>query len=130
MNRHIIIGNLGTDPELRFTANGTAVVNLRIAVNEKFGDKKITTWFPVVLWKGLAEAAAKYLKKGSKIAADGPERERSWEGNDGITRYVREIHAQKVEFLDRAKGTQVGNPGPTEEAPVADAPDDNTEIPF
>lgn len=131
MNRCIIIGNLGADPELRSTQNGTAVVNLRVAVNEKFGDRKITTWFPVVLWKGLAEAAAKYLKKGSKIAADGPERERSWEGNDGITRYVRELHAQRIEFLDRAKGTQVGDPGPTEEAPVdssGDLPED--DIPF
>ena len=125
MNRCIIIGNLGADPELRYTTNGTAVANLRVAVNEKFGDRKITTWFPVVLWKGLAEAAAKYLKKGSKIAVDGPERERNWEDSNGITRYVREVHAQRVEFLDRAKGNteaHADDPGPAEEIPEDDIP--------
>jgi len=124
----MIIGNLGADPELRFTTNGTPVANLRVAVNETFGDRKITTWFPVIAWKGLAEAAAKYLKKGSKIAAEGPERDRSWEGNDGVTRYVRELHAQRIEFLDRAKGTQADDPGPDENVSETDIPED--DIPF
>ncbi|GAH22771.1 unnamed protein product, partial [marine sediment metagenome] len=77
-----------------------------------------------VLWKGLAEAAAKYLKKGSKIAAEGPERERNWEGNDGVTRYVRELHAQRVEFLDRVGEKQNNDPGPANtEAPVDSSED-------
>ena len=124
MNLAMIIGNLGREPELKYTQNGTAVCNLQVASNEQFGDKKITTWIPVIAWKGLAEAVAKYCKKGSLIFAMGSERERQWTGNDGTTRYVRELHAQRIKFLDKTKGNQAADAGPID----ADLPDEGEEI--
>ena len=103
----ILVGNLGQDPELRHTANGTAVANLSIATNESWKDKQgnkqeHTEWHHVVVWGPRAEACQKYLAKGRQVLVTGKLRTRSWE-KDGITRYRTEIMAADVQFLGGAK---------------------------
>lgn len=102
MNSVSIIGRLGQDPELRYTPSGHAVINLRVAINEQFGDKQQTTWLTVVVWDKLAEACAEYLRKGSRIAVLGRLSSRTYETN-GHKRSVTEVVARRVTFLDRAR---------------------------
>lgn len=100
MNKVILFGNLGSDPELRYTANGTPVLSLRIATNESFLDKnrevqERTEWHTVVVWGARAEALAKTLSKGSGMLVEGGLRTSSYE-KDGVKRYRTEIHAREV----------------------------------
>ena len=106
LNRMTVIGNLGTDPEMRYTANGSPVTSFRVAVNRRFttsgGERQDETeWFTVVAWNQLAETCNQYLAKGRRVYVDGRLRSRSWEGQDGQTRHVNEINAGTVLFLDR-----------------------------
>lgn len=104
INKVILIGNLGKDPEVRYTADGTAVATFSLATSEKWTDrnngekKEATEWHRVVAWKGLAENCGKYLSKGSKVYVEGKLQTRSWE-KDGITRYATEIVAGTIRFL-------------------------------
>ncbi len=123
LNSVQIIGNLGREPELRYTAGGKAVTNLRLAVTTGFGDSQRTDWFQVVAWEKLAEACNQYLRKGSRIFVEGRLQIRQWEGDDGQTRYATEIVARQVIFLDRPNGGQQnGAGGPEESEPVPDFP--------
>jgi single-strand DNA-binding protein len=106
LNRVQLIGNLGTDPEMRYTPNGKAVTNMRIAVNTGFGENQRTDWFSIVAWDRLAEACAEYLRKGSRIYVEGRLQIRTWEDDDGHTHYATEIVARQVIFLDRPSGRQ------------------------
>lgn len=104
MNNVHLIGHLGTDVELRFTPEGTAVCDLRIATNEDYKDKEgvkheSTEWHRVVVWNGQAKNCAKYLKKGSLVSVEGKLHTRSWD-KDGEKRYTTEVIASHVEFLD------------------------------
>ena len=109
VNKVILIGNLGQDPELRYTGNGTAVCNLRIATNESYKDQEgqlveKTEWHSVVAWSRLAEICGEYLKKGSRVYFEGSLQTRSWEDRDGNTRYTTEIKAREMMMLDSRGG--------------------------
>lgn len=108
LNKVMLIGNLGADPEMRFTANGTAVTSFRIAVSRVFvtdGERKEETeWVSIVTWAKLAEHVNQYLTKGRKVYVEGRLQTRSWEGQDGQKRYRTEVIAQDVQFLDRGAG--------------------------
>lgn len=103
-NKIIIVGNLGKDPELRYTPQGDAVCNFSVAVNEKKRDKTgelqdITTWFRVTLWRRQAENASKYLTKGSPIYIEGRLSVEEWIDRDGKNRYTLEVTATDMQFI-------------------------------
>lgn len=106
LNKVMIIGNIGTDPEMRFTPNGNPVTTFRIATSRTFtsseGERKQETeWFTVVTWNKLAESCNQFLTKGRRAYVEGKLRTRSWEGQDGQKRTRVEIVADRVLFLDR-----------------------------
>jgi single-strand DNA-binding protein len=106
LNKVIIIGNVGTDPEMRFTPNGNPVTSFRIATSRNYvtseGERKQETeWFTVVTWNRLAENCNQFLNKGRRAYVEGRLRTRTWEGQDGQKRSRMEIVANTVLFLDR-----------------------------
>ena len=103
INKQILVGNLGEDPDVKFTPAGKAVANFSVATSFGSGDAKKTTWHRVVAWEKTAEACGKYLKKGSKVYVEGRTDHRQYE-KDGATRYVTEVVANEVKFLDSAQG--------------------------
>lgn len=110
LNKVMLIGNLGTDPEMRYTANGSAVTTFRLAVSRTFGGggegerREETEWFTVVTWNKLAELLGQHLQKGRKVFVEGRLASRSWDGPDGQKRYRTEVVANQVLFLDRPQG--------------------------
>lgn len=115
-NKIILVGNLGRDPELRYTPQGTAVCNFSVATNEKKRDKAgdlqdVTTWFRVTLWNKQAETASKYLTKGSPIYVEGRLRIEEWQDKDGNNRYTLEIHATDMQFLSTGRGEEMNSSG-------------------
>jgi single-strand DNA-binding protein len=134
VNRATLVGNLGRDPELRFTTSGAAVCNFSIATTEKFTDKdgvkqEKTEWHNIVVWGKTAEACNTYLSKGKSAYVEGRIQTREYEAKDGSgKRKVVEIVATTVQFLspsDGTKGRTQGGGGDTEGAPV-----DDSDIPF
>jgi single-strand DNA-binding protein len=130
LNKVMLIGNLGTDPEMRYTANGSAVTTFRLAVSRSYGSdgerKEETEWFTVVTWNKLAELLGQHLQKGRKVFVEGRLASRSWDGPDGQKRYRTEVVANQVLFLDRPQGATFGEGPPSD--PSGDMePDD---IPF
>lgn len=115
VNKAIIIGNLGADPETRYTAGGTAVTNVNIATSESWRDKSSgemqerTEWHRVVFFARLAEIAGEYLRKGSKVYVEGRIQTRKWQGQDGADRYTTEIVANEMQMLDSRGGGQGGS---------------------
>jgi len=106
LNKVMIIGNLGSEPEMRFTPNGNPVTSFRVATNRVFttpdGERKEETeWFSIVAWGKLAEQCNQYLAKGKLVYAEGRLHTRSWEAQDGQKRYRTEVIARRVTFLDR-----------------------------
>ena len=104
LNKVMVIGNLGADPEMRYTPNGSAVTEFRIASNRRYttrdGEARDETeWFRVITWNKLAEICSQYLQKGRQVYVEGRLQTRSWEGQDGVTRYTTEVIAQEVKFL-------------------------------
>ena len=105
LNKVILIGNLGADPEVRAFANGDAVCNLRLATSEQWKDKasgeprESTEWHRVVLFRRLAEIAGQYLKKGSQVYVEGRLRTRKWQDRDGQECYTTEIEATEMKML-------------------------------
>jgi single-strand DNA-binding protein len=116
INKVILIGNLGADPEVRYMTNGEAVANLSVATSEGWKDKETgenkerTEWHRVVFYRRLAEIAGEYLKKGSKIYIEGKLRTRKWQDQSGQDRYTTEIYGDELQMLDRlgAQGADVG----------------------
>src|ERR1700693_5984175 len=109
VNKVILIGNLGKDPELKHTGGGTAVATMTVATNERFKDKNgewqdRTEWHNVVLWQRLAEIAAEYLKKGRSVYVEGRLQTRSWEDKQGQKRYTTEIVASDLVLLGGGGG--------------------------
>ena len=107
VNKVILIGNLGKDPEVRYLDNGVAVANMSIATTENYKNKEgdrvsQTEWHDVVLWRWLAEIAEKYLKKGSSVYIEGKIRTNKWVDKDENTRYKTEILADKLNMLGRS----------------------------
>lgn len=112
LNKVMLIGNLGTDPEMRYTANGSAVTNFRLACSRSFNGqdgerREETEWFTVVCWNKLAETVSQYLQKGRRAYVEGRLQTRSWEGQDGQKRYRTEVIANTVLFLDKAGATSM-----------------------
>jgi single-strand DNA-binding protein len=106
LNKAMIIGNLGRDPEMRYTPNGQAVTQFTVAVNRNFRGQdgnwqEETEWFRVVAWGPLAERTAENLRKGRKVYVEGRLQTRQWEDKDGQKRYTTELVAQQVTALDR-----------------------------
>lgn len=106
VNKVILIGNLGKDPEVRYLEGGTAVAKFPLATSESYKDKsgkKIdqTEWHNIVLWRGLAEVAEKFLKKGMQIFIEGKLRSRSWEDKEGNKKYITEIIGDNLTILSR-----------------------------
>ena len=116
INKVILVGNLGQDPEVKYTAGGAAVTTLSIATSDSWKDRDTgedqerTEWHRVVLWRRLAEIAGEYLNKGSKVYIEGQLQTRKWE-QEGQTRYTTEIIARDIQFLD-SKGTSSNTPSP------------------
>lgn len=101
VNKVILVGNLGADPELRHTASGKAVTELRLATTSKFGDNETTEWHRVILWERRAEVAAEYLKKGSPVYIEGRIQTRSFDDKDGVKRYITEIVGEQMQLLGK-----------------------------
>jgi single-strand DNA-binding protein len=106
LNRVLIVGNLTRDPELRQTHSGASVANFRIAASRRYKDalgnpKEEVCFVGVVVWQRLADTCGAYLKKGSAVLIEGELQSRAWETEDGNKRSMVEIHAHKVQFLDR-----------------------------
>ena len=110
INKVILVGNLGQDPEVKYTAGGAAVTTLSLATSESWKDKDTgsdqekTEWHRVVLWRRLAEISGEYLKKGSKVYIEGQLQTRKWE-QDGQTRYTTEVVGRDMQFLDSRGGS-------------------------
>ncbi|GAB4253634.1 MAG: single-stranded DNA-binding protein [Ekhidna sp.] len=117
VNKVILVGRLGKDPEVRHLENGATVANFSMATSETYKDRQTgerreqTEWHNVVLWRGLAEVAEKYVKKGDMIYVEGKLRTRSWE-KDGITRYTTEVVGDNMTMLGGGGGSNAGG-GPT-----------------
>ena len=137
-NKITLVGNLGRDPELRYTPQGTPVCNISIATNERRKDKTgemqdITTWFRVTLWGRLAETASQYLTKGRMIYIEGRLHVEEWTDRDGKPRYTLEVHATDMQFIGGGRGADETSGRGTDEplaakAAAADAPAERPQI--
>tara|TARA_B110000003_G_scaffold203650_1_gene202357 strand:+ start:140 stop:535 length:396 start_codon:yes stop_codon:yes gene_type:complete len=128
VNKVILVGNLGKDPEVRYLDNGVAVANFSLATTENYKNKEgervsQTEWHNIVLWRGLAEVAEKWLKKGSSVYVEGKIRTRKWEDKDGNTRYSTEILGDNMTML----GGKPVSESPTESVQVSGKKED---LPF
>jgi len=117
LNKAMIIGNLGRDPEMRYTPGGQAVTQFTVAVNRNYKGQngewqEETEWFRVVVWGQQAERAAEYLRKGNKVYIEGRLQTRQWEDKDGQKRYTTELVANQVTNLERRNRDEDGDPGP------------------
>lgn len=119
VNKAILIGNLGKDPEVRRLENGTVVASFTLATSETYTDRatgerrEVTDWHNIVLWRGLAEVAEKYARKGHKVYIEGKIKTRSWNDKDGNVRYTTEILADEMTLLT----PRSENPAPQNTAP-------------
>ena len=137
VNKVILIGNLGKDPEVRHLENGAVVANFPIATSETYKDRKTgeritqTEWHNVVIWRGLAEVAEKYLKKGNSVYIEGKLRTRSWDDKDGNKRYTTEIVADNMTMLGgrSSDGPDSGSSSPAASGSSFDE-DSSDDLPF
>ena len=119
VNKVILIGNLGIDPELRYTQNGQPVANFRIATSENWTDKNSgekverTEWHRIVVWGRTAEHCSQYLSKGRTVYIEGRLQTREWEDKEGQKRFTTEVVAQTVQFLGAPKGQSSGDGEPS-----------------
>ncbi len=134
VNKVILIGNLGKNPEVRYLDNGVAVANFSLATTESYKNKEgervsQTEWHNIVLWRGLAEIAEKFLKKGSAVYIEGKIRSRKWEDKEGNTRYTTEILADNMTMLGKREDNTTQSSGTPieEEIPQEEKGDD---LPF
>lgn len=135
INKAILIGNLGADPELRTTAGGQSVCELRVATSDRFKSKDgewqdRTEWHRVVCWGRDADNAAKFLSKGSKVYVEGRIQTREWTDQQGAKRYTTEIVAQLVKFLDSRGGQSNDRNAPLPSTGPADDSFSDDQIPF
>ena len=125
VNKAILIGNLGKDPEVKFMPNGDAVCNFSIATSESWTDKagakqEKTEWHNIVIFRKVAEIAGKYLKKGSTVYLEGKLQTRSWE-KDGVTRYSTEVIADNMKMLGGKPSDSSNENEPRAKSPVVNA---------
>ena len=129
VNKVILVGNLGKDPEVKYLDNGVAVANFSLATTENYKNKEgervsQTEWHNVVLWRGLAEVAEKYLKKGASVYVEGKIKTRKWEDKEGVTRYSTEILGENITML----GGKSSSEGTIEHNSYSEDPKD--DLPF
>ena len=122
LNKVLLIGNLGKDPEVRYTASGTAVASFSLATSEKFKNKggeweERTEWHNVTLWGRLAEIAGEYLGKGKTVYIEGRLQTKKWQDRDGKDRFTTEIVGEKMQMLSRKDGSNQEETGQTHEGP-------------
>ena len=134
LNKVLLIGNLTRPPELRYTPSGTAVADVRLAVNRNYttqgGEKRDEVCFlTVVVWGKQAESAAQYLDKGSPVMVEGRLQTRDWETKDGQKRNVVEVVAERLQFLGRGRGGG-GGAAPADAEPVEEAAGGTDDVPF
>lgn len=134
VNKVILIGNVGVDPEVRYLDGGTAVATVRLATSESYKNKNgeritQTEWHSIVLWRGLAEITEKYVKKGMQLYIEGRLRTRSWDDKDGNKRYTTEVVADTMKMLSRKddNNSQVEEKQQQDIIPENEDPDD---LPF
>ena len=132
VNKVILVGNLGKDPEVKYLDSGVAVANFSLATSESYKNKEgervnQTEWHNIVLWRGLAEVAEKWLKKGSSVYIEGKIKTRKWEDKDGNTRYNTEILADNMTMLGSKPASEPATPTTSEQQPATDTADD---LPF
>jgi single-strand DNA-binding protein len=145
VNKVIIIGNLGQDPDTRYMPSGSAVTNLRVATNESWKDKQTgeqkdrTEWHTVAMFGRLAEISAEYLRKGSQVYIEGKLRTRKWQDKQGNDRYTTEIVADEMQMLGGRSGAGApalnddgdsGASGDSRPPPRSSADDFDDDIPF
>ena len=142
VNKVILIGNLGADPEVRYTPDGVPVANFNLATSESWNDRtsgekqERTEWHRLVLWRKLAEIAGQYLKKGSKIYIEGKLQTRTWDDQSGQKRYTTEVVVNDMQMLDsRGEGGGGGtrDPGPAtqpEHGPPPGGSAEDDDLPF
>lgn len=128
VNKVILVGNLGQDPETRYLPSGGAVTNVTLATSETWKDKQTgqqqerTEWHRVVFFNRLGEIAGEYLRKGSKIYVEGSLRTRKWQGQDGQDRYTTEIVASEMQMLDSRGGDSAGQYSAPQQSATAQQP--------
>lgn len=146
VNKVILIGNLGKDPEVRYLENGAVVANFSLATSETITDRQtgekreVTDWHDIVVWRGLAEVAEKYIKKGYKVYIEGKLKKRSWQDKEGNMRYATEVVADELTILARPEGGERAetkspypkNDGPDAPTPIQDLLKDkgDSDVPF
>jgi len=140
INKVIIVGNLGADPETRYMPSGSAVTNLSVATSEQWKDKQSgeqkerTEWHKVAMFNRLAEIAAEYLRKGSQVYIEGKLRTRKWQDRDGKDRWTTEIIADEMQMLGGRGGggsaPMSSGPGPSSAPPQPPADEFDDDIPF
>ncbi|MBR5035438.1 MAG: single-stranded DNA-binding protein [Bacteroidales bacterium] len=115
LNKVMLIGNVGRDPEVRDFEGGARRASFTLATTEQFRDREQTEWHNIIAWRQLAELSEKYIRKGSQIYVEGRITTRSWDGNDGVKHYTTEIVANTIQLLGRRADGQGGDPGPQPE---------------
>jgi single-strand DNA-binding protein len=135
LNKIFLIGNVGSDPEMRFTPKGSPVTSFRLAtnrvINSQEGERKQETeWFTVVAWNKQAELCNQYVTKGQRVFVEGRLQTRTWDGQDGQKRFVLEVVANQVKFLDRPSGTASLPPEGTPGAVPTTEDIEPDELPF
>ncbi len=135
VNKVILVGHLGVDPEVRYTPNGDAVANLSLATSERFKNREgeqteRTEWHRLVVWRATAEFAKNYLKKGQLIYAEGRLQTRKWEDRDGVKRYSTEIQVDQLTPLGGLQGPSEGGQAPAGDTPKEPGNEGEDDIPF
>ncbi|MFC2176705.1 single-stranded DNA-binding protein [Bacteroidota bacterium] len=144
VNKVILVGNLGADPEVRSLESGAKVANFRIATSERFKDKngnvvENTEWHSIVVWRGLADITERYLKKGSQVYIEGKLKTRTWDDQNGNKRYATEVVADNMTMLGgrnegggdtQASGQQAASSSQGNTAPNASLDDIDDDLPF
>jgi len=135
VNKVILVGHLGTDPEVRYTPNGDAVANLSLATTERFKNRdgeqtERTEWHRLVVWRATAEFAKNYLKKGQLIYAEGRLQTRKWEDRDGVKRYSTEIQVDQLTPLGGLQGAPEAGRAASGDAPEGPGDEGEDDIPF
>ena len=136
VNKAILVGYVGNDPEVRYLDSGTPVANFRLATSENYtnrtGEKVTQTeWHNIVLWRGLAEVAEKYVKKGTQIYIEGRIRTRAWDDRDGNKRYTTEIVADSMQLLGKKSDSGYDpGPGPAPASSAENSPETKSNSDF
>ena len=111
MNKTILLGRLGADPELKYTTNGKAVCTFSLATSKKVNDQEVTQWHRIVAWGKLAELVNQYMSKGKQCLVEGEINYRTWDDKDGVKKYTTEINSTHIQFLGGSVPDTQGNQG-------------------